>query len=143
MDLEFDSPAAHGLRAYVHLVAGELGLTGESSFVQLEPPANAYLALDDRLPRFPGRDLALIWDEQHGWALAVETHSSEDLIILSCLGNDVLPPPRVVAQFARDSHGDEVPSQPVLPVLRNIDDCDDLGTRLAAYVPDVITTTAT
>jgi hypothetical protein len=141
MELEFDSPAAYGLRHYVHLVAKELGLTGESSFVQLEAPANAYIALDDRLPRFPGRDLALIWDEEHGWAIAVETHSAEDLIVQACLGHDVLPPPRVVAQFARSSHN-APPGQSVLPVLRHRDDRDDLEARLAGYLPHVSTTTA-
>jgi hypothetical protein len=61
MDLDFDSPAANGLRRYIRLVSDELALTGESSCVQLEPPAHAYLAVDGRLKSFPTRDLALIW----------------------------------------------------------------------------------
>nr|WP_042181409.1 DUF6292 family protein [Kibdelosporangium sp. MJ126-NF4]CEL12986.1 hypothetical protein [Kibdelosporangium sp. MJ126-NF4]CTQ98672.1 hypothetical protein [Kibdelosporangium sp. MJ126-NF4] len=143
MDLDFDSPAAHGLRHYVRLVAAELGLTGDSSLVQLEPPANAYLALDDRLARFPGRDLALIWDEEHGWALAVETHSGEDLIVQRRLGGDVLPPPRVVGQFARSSQDHALSGLPTLPVLRNSDDRDDLEARLVDYLPDLTTTAGT
>jgi hypothetical protein len=49
MDLEFDFLAAQGLSRYVRLVAEELGLTGDCSFVQLAPPVNAYLAVDGRL----------------------------------------------------------------------------------------------
>ncbi|MGV9301451.1 DUF6292 family protein, partial [Amycolatopsis sp. NPDC003676] len=31
----------------------------------------AYVALDGHLPAYPGRDVALLWDEIHGWAAAV------------------------------------------------------------------------
>jgi Family of unknown function (DUF6292) len=133
MDLEFDFLAAQGLSRYVRLVAEELGLTGECSFSQLAPPVNAYLALDGHLPLFPSRDVALIWHEEHGWAAGIETHSGEDLILLSFLGDVVLPAPRVVAQFARSVLGEELPGQPEPVALRKADDDDDLRAQLVSY----------
>ena len=131
MDLDFDSPAANGLRRYIRLVADELGLTGESSYVQLEPPAHAYLAVDGRFKSFPARDVALLWDEEHGWAAGVETHSGEDVMVLAYLGKDVLPAPRTVARFVRSLSGEAGPVEP--PAFRRPGDHDDLETRLAAY----------
>ena len=66
MELDFDDAVTWGLRGYVRRVTAELGLTGECSYVQSEQPATAYLALDGRLPGFPDRDVALLWDEEHG-----------------------------------------------------------------------------
>lgn len=139
MDLEYDSPAAYGLYGYIKAVADELGLTGDSWFVQLEPPVNAYIALDGHFPLYPGRDVALIWHEEHGWATAAEIDSGDDLLILSFLDNDVLPPPRAVARFARSAPGER---RSVPPVLRGRNDDDGLAVRLAAYIPREITTTA-
>ncbi|WP_433261985.1 DUF6292 family protein [Actinosynnema sp. CS-041913] len=101
MDLDFDDVMTWGLRGYVQLVTAELGLSGECSYVQGDRPATAYLALDGRLPGFPERDVALLWDEREGWSAAVETHSGEDLIVQAHLRGDVLPPPRVVADWVR------------------------------------------
>ncbi|MBP2326827.1 hypothetical protein JOF56_007212 [Kibdelosporangium banguiense] len=133
MDLYFDSPATYGLRYYLRVVADEIGLTGESSYVQLEPPVHAYMAVEGRLKSFPARDVALLWDEEHGWAAGVETHSGEDLMVLTYLGKDVLPPPRTVARFARALTGDRLPGQTEPPAFRDHTDPDDLETRLAAY----------
>ncbi|NIH87479.1 hypothetical protein FHX45_004372 [Amycolatopsis granulosa] len=103
MYLEYEDAQARGLRRYVRLVTEALGLGGNAYFVQLDPPpANAYLALERRLPEFPDRDAALLWSEDTGWSLVVESHCGEDLIVLSYLGTDVLPAPRVVARFAED-----------------------------------------
>lgn len=133
MHLEFGSLTAQGLLHYVRLVADALGLAGDSSFVQLEPRANAYLALDGRLPLFPAHDVALTWDEVHGWAGGIEAHSGEDLILLAYLGTDVLPLPQVVARFARGVLSGELPDRPEAPNLRAVDDTDDLQARLAGY----------
>jgi hypothetical protein len=130
VDLEFDSPAARGLREYVRLVAAALGLRGQSWLVQLEPPANVYIALDDRLPRHPSRDVALIWDEERGWALELEPGRDEELCVLGYLGDDVLPAPDAVASAVRQSFV-EVPNRP--PVFRAAADDDDLPARLTAY----------
>ncbi|MBB5957985.1 hypothetical protein FHS29_004593 [Saccharothrix tamanrassetensis] len=99
MELDFDDALARGLRGYVRLVTEELGLTGECSYVQAERPAGAYLALEGRLREFPGRDVALLWDEERGWSVAVETSSGEDLIVQAHLGADVVPAPRAVARW--------------------------------------------
>ena len=94
-------PAALALRAYLAAVTGELGIGLESCTVDHATPLSAYVALDGH-PHYPGRDLALLWDEERGWAAAVETHSGEDLIILRYLDSPaVAPSPRSVARFAR------------------------------------------
>ena len=88
-----------GLREYIRLVADTLALTGDEYHVQPNPPADAYLALHGSLASFPDRDAALIWDEDHGWALAVEARCGEDLIVTGYFGDDIVPPPLSVAQF--------------------------------------------
>jgi anti-anti-sigma factor len=94
---------------------------------------SAYLAVDQRLPQYPTRDAALLWDEQHGWCLAVESHSTEDLLVQAYLGVDIVPAPRVVADFAARLIRGERPGQPDPPHLRTLDAHDDLPQRLAAY----------
>ncbi len=101
MELDFDDALMWGLRGYVRQVTRELGLTGECSYVHAERPAVAYLALDGRLPGFPDRDVALLWDEERGWSAAVETHSGEDVIVQAHFGPDVLPSPKAVARWVR------------------------------------------
>jgi uncharacterized protein DUF6292 len=132
MDLDFGFPAAHGLRCYVRLVAEELGLTGESSYIQLEPPVHAYLAVDGRLAAFPARDVALLWDERHGWAAGVETDPGEELILLSYLDDDILPAPKLVACFVRGVITG-TPGQLDRPAFRTVGADDDLESRLVAY----------
>lgn len=99
MEPEFDDALTWGLRGYVRRVTEELGLTGDCSHVQAERPAVAYLALDGRLPGFPDRDVALLWDEERGWVAAVETHSGEDVLVQAHFGPDVVPPPSAVARW--------------------------------------------
>ena len=128
--------SSRGLRRYVGLVTEELGYTGHACHVQTEAPAIAYLPLDERTPAFPSRDLALLWDERHGWCGAIETASGEDLIVVSYLGTDVLPLPRVVARFARELIAGTGPGQAEPPAFRDIDADDDLAERLEAYAPE-------
>jgi hypothetical protein len=129
MESEPDGPRARGLRRYVRLVTEALGLSGECSWVQAEPPGSVYLALEGRLPSFPDHDVALLWDEEHGWAAAVETHSGTDLVVVSYHGEDVLPPPREVATFVTRLFRGECPGQPSPTRLSG----DDLGRRLSGY----------
>jgi hypothetical protein len=63
------------LLQYLDTVAAVLGVGLESTTIDLDTPVSAYLALDHHLPAFPGRDLALLGDEEHGWSAAIETHS--------------------------------------------------------------------
>ena len=100
MDIDFDDSMPRALRRYVRLVSEALGLHGESSYVQADESVTAYIALDRRLDRFPERDLALLWDEDHGWSAAIETHSGEDLLVIAYFGRDRVPPPAAVAAWA-------------------------------------------
>lgn len=126
---------SRGLRRYVGLVSEALGQTGEAFWVHMESPATGYIPLDDRMPAFRDRDLALLWDERHGWCGAIETASGEDLIVLSYLGLDILPTPRVVARFADDLVAGTGPGQAAPPAFRTLDADDDLDVRLAQYAP--------
>jgi hypothetical protein len=91
------------LRGYLDAVARKLGVGLESCTLDKDLPTSAYLAVDRRLPEFPDRDLAMLWDEVHGWAVAIETHSGEDLIVVSYLDTDtVTPPPGLVARFLHE-----------------------------------------
>lgn len=101
IELDFDDRLQRGLRRYVRLVTQALGLSGESSYVQADRPASAYIALDERLRSHPHRDVALLWDEEHGWSAAIETSSGEDLLVVAYLGQKVLPPPQAVATWTR------------------------------------------
>ncbi|HJP72680.1 MAG TPA: DUF6292 family protein [Pseudonocardiaceae bacterium] len=91
------------LRGYLAIVAAELGVGLESCTVDVDLPVSAYLALDQRVLAFPERDVALLWDERHGWSFAVETHSGEDLIVLAYLKADtVAPPAELVVRFVAE-----------------------------------------
>jgi Family of unknown function (DUF6292) len=117
-DLEFWFQ--RGLRAYLGEVARALGLGLESCTVDVDVPVSAYLAVDWRLRRFPDRDVALLWDEVHGWAVAVEAACGEEMIVLAYLGGaDILPEPRVIVRFLGALRaGAQVPDGPGSPVLR-------------------------
>lgn len=135
MELEPRSRSSRGLRRYAALVTEALGYTGHAFHVQTESPASAYIPLDERIPAFPGRDVALLWDERHGWCGAIETASGEDFLVVSYLGSDILPPPRVVARFAADLVAGAGPGQAEPPAFRTLDSEDDLAERLATYAP--------
>lgn len=94
-----DGGPRSGLRGYVSLVAAALGIGLESCSIDPHPPMSAYIALDLALIGYPRRDVALLWDERHGWSACVETHSGEDLIVVRYQGGDVLPPPTTVQAF--------------------------------------------
>ncbi|QFZ17916.1 DUF6292 family protein [Saccharothrix syringae] len=96
MDWEFDENVIRALRAYVLRVTRALGLSGESSYVQED---TAYLALDGRLPGFPDRDVALLWDAERGWALALESDSSEPPFVVARMRDRVRPEPIAVARW--------------------------------------------
>ncbi|ANN22032.1 hypothetical protein SD37_25755 [Amycolatopsis orientalis] len=131
METYFGEAALLGLHRYVRRVSRELGLHGDAFCTQAEPMAGAYIALDRRLPDRPDRDVALVWNEQHGWALAVETTSGEDLIVVGYLGDELLAPPRSVAGFAREMlAGERTPRFVNPPPFK---DEGDLMRRLAAY----------
>jgi hypothetical protein len=133
MDFDFDDTLARGLSCYVRLVTAALGLSGDCSYVHGGRPASAYLALDGSLPDFPGRDVALLWDEQRGWSIATETHSGEDPVVRASFGTDVLPLPRDVAQWAKLLLHDGLASDGELPAESSAITPDGVARRLAAY----------
>ncbi|MGH3761530.1 DUF6292 family protein [Actinophytocola sp.] len=136
MDLEPRSRSWRGLRRYVDLVTEALGYTGQAFHVQTESPVSAYIPLDERMPTFPDRDVALLWDERHGWCGAIETASGEDLIVVAYLGTDVLPSPRKVARFASNLVAGAGSGVTDPPGFRTADADDDLADRLAEYAPN-------
>ncbi|MET9631926.1 DUF6292 family protein [Lentzea sp. NPDC006480] len=99
-DLDFDDSAARRVRRYVREVVTELGLRGDSSFVETEPRAGAYVALDGRLPDFPDHDVALLWNERSGWSAAVEDRIGE-LVEIARLGGDPSPAAAAVVTWVR------------------------------------------
>lgn len=101
MELDFNGAAERGLRQYVGLVTQALGLPEHGTYLSLESPANAYVALDGRIATHPSRDVALLWDEHHGWSVAVETHGGADLLVLTYLSDEVVPEPTMVAGLVR------------------------------------------
>ncbi|AXB42062.1 DUF6292 family protein [Amycolatopsis albispora] len=121
-----------GLRGYLEAVTSALGIGLESCTVDLDTPVSAYIAIDWRLARFPGRDVALIWDEQHGWAATIEAGCGEDVIVLAYLGGDeVLPDPRQVVRFLAALRADDHSlGQPDPPGIRQPGNHDELLDRL-------------
>lgn len=127
--MHWDFMLEQGLHRYLRLVAESVGLPGNAYYVQPHPRAEAYLALDHRLPSFPDHDAALIWDEHRGWALAVEL--GQDLLIAGYLPTpETVPQPRVVAEFAKSaSDGGPLGT----PDPARTDTPEAALTRLAAY----------
>ncbi|MFC0104894.1 DUF6292 family protein, partial [Kibdelosporangium aridum] len=90
---------SRGLREYVASVAARLGVGMESCCVDTSRPAQVYVALDHRLDQFPGRDLALLWDEGTGWHAALDPGASEDTVVVAKLHGAERPDPAMVARF--------------------------------------------
>jgi hypothetical protein len=132
-DLDFDDTPVRGLQRYVRAVAAELGLTGECSCADPGPPATAYLAVEGNVPSLPDKDLALLWDEELGWAAAVETRSGEPPVVIAYLGGDVLPATADVAAFVAALLRGDHPGDPRPIRLRACGATDDLLDRLADY----------
>ena len=129
-----DTPT-RGLQRYVRAAAVELGLAGECWRANPGPPATACLDVDGNLPSFPGRDFALLWDEEYGWAAAVRTRPAEQPVVITYRGGDVLPPaPEVAAYVAALRRGDH-PGDPRPIRLRAYGTPDDLTDRLRTYQP--------
>ena len=117
--IDRDHGLRSGLTGYLAAVSAAVGVGEESCTTDLDAPASAYIALDVRLPRHPGRDMALLWDERHGWAFAMETRSGEDLLVLAYLGGELVPSPARVRRFVAAIRSAGGPSgEPVPPDLR-------------------------
>ncbi|WP_235998664.1 DUF6292 family protein [Qaidamihabitans albus] len=125
--------SARGLKRYVELVADELRMPPAFCVDVDDYRATVYFALEERVPRYPDRDLALLWDEENGWAIGVESGCGEDIIVLAYLGGDIVPAPSLVARFVDDLMHERYPGQLEPPALRRAGTDDDLDERLAAF----------
>ncbi|HEV2779983.1 MAG TPA: DUF6292 family protein [Actinophytocola sp.] len=126
--------ACRGLHNYLRQVCRALGIGPEACCWDVDDRATAYVALDGRLPGYPNHDLALVWDEENGWAAALETATGDDIIVLCYLGWDVLPPPGVLVDFVEALRADGYPGQPDPPALRAAFVDDGFYDRLSAYL---------
>jgi hypothetical protein len=100
LDLDFDDSAVRRVQRYVREVVAGLGLRGDSSFVETQPRAAAYVALDGRLPDFPDHDVALQWNERTGWSAAVEDRRGE-LVEVERMNGDPHPAPAAVVSWVQ------------------------------------------
>ncbi|RJQ66992.1 hypothetical protein D5S17_35015 [Pseudonocardiaceae bacterium YIM PH 21723] len=131
MSLSADQlPATRAVEGYVAEVARAVGVGPEACTFDYDSPVSAYIAVDYRLPMFPSRDFALMWDEETGWAGVVESACGMDLINVGYLGGTIAPPARRVAQFVAQLRGAEHlgPTDP--PTLRLASGLEDLHREL-------------
>jgi hypothetical protein len=98
LDFDFDDSKARRVRRYVREIVAGLGLRGDSSLVETEPRAGAYVALDGRLHDFPDHDVALLWNELTGWSAAVEDRIG-DLVEVARLEGGPRPSPAAVVRW--------------------------------------------
>ncbi|RZS43824.1 hypothetical protein EV193_102805 [Herbihabitans rhizosphaerae] len=127
------------LAGYVRAVAVELGVPLEATGFEISDTVTVYIGLAERWPEFPTRDLMLVWTERHGWYVAVETDPGEGTIVADHLGgDDLVPPPPVVARFvAALLAGDRSSAHP----LGRTVDATDLARRLSRYADGMGSTT--
>jgi hypothetical protein len=127
-----DDTFVAGLRAYAAVVAAAVGVGLESCCLGADDEATIYLAVDHQVAGFAGRDVALLWDERIGWAVAVETASGEDMVLVAVYPADLLPAPGAVARwFTRVADGD---SRSVTVRDRRVDYVE-LQRQLSSYIP--------
>jgi hypothetical protein len=132
-DVEHDF--GRDLRGYSAAVAAALGIGLEACAFDLDTPATVYVAIDRRLDRFPDRDLALLWDERHGWAVVLEAPGHDDLVVLAYLGGpEIVPDPcEVVTFLAAPRAGDNTLGRPDPPDFREAGNHGELLERLAHH----------
>jgi hypothetical protein len=124
---------AKGLGRYVRVVAEELGIPSEAADHELDEPATAYIPLDQRCANYREFDLMLLWHEEHGWAVAVETDPGDPAVVLAYVGDQVLPHPAVVAESVGALLRDDPAGGSNPTVYRRALDHDSLDDQLAAY----------
>lgn len=127
---------ARGLEGYVQAVATALDVPVEGTSSEISDTATAYLGLAERSTERPGQDLMLVWSEQQGWSVAVETDPAEAPMVIADLGSDErVPDPRAVARFASEVMAGRRPtrasSASPVPATRK-----ELARQLAPYATD-------
>lgn len=124
--------AERGLGCYIDRIAHGLGLGSESTAHEWAEEATAYIALEQRLAQAPERDVALIWDQHYGWAVAVETGCGEDLLVHAWYGtHNLLPEPDELVRFTTTVLTTTVPAAPVPAPAPSPP--ERLAARLAGY----------
>ncbi|MBV9846430.1 MAG: hypothetical protein JOZ47_15355 [Kutzneria sp.] len=99
MNSDPHSLVARGFGTYISEVARALSVPQHAVGYEVCELASAYLGLSARSPHFPDHDLMLVWDEDHGWSVEVETEPTEPSITLAYLGRDLLAAPAAVKAF--------------------------------------------
>ena len=122
--------SARGLNCYVGAVAAALGLPPDAYCSEVDKLCTAYVALEHRFPGHVDLDVALLWDEERGWTVAIETLTVDDPVMLAYLGADILPDPGAVVAFVQQLVAGEIPAQRSAPALRCRGDNDGLAQRL-------------
>jgi hypothetical protein len=93
-----------GLDGYVREVAAAVGIPAEGTTVEISDTATAYVGLSRPWPGQSHRDVMLVWSEQRGWSIAVETRPTESPVVVARWADDALVPlPDAVAQFVTDA----------------------------------------
>lgn len=98
---EFEPPTSQEFRAYVDAVADAVGAGPDERYCRTDEVYAAYIVVPRMDRRFPGREVALMWDSG-GWALGFETSSGEDMIILGSTSGRPVPAPSAVVALCDD-----------------------------------------
>ena len=126
-------PIEHGLAGYVRAVAAAVGVPAEATVFEISDTATAYLGLAQRWDQRPAEDLMLVWDEHHGWRIAVETDPGVPPTVVDHLGGtDLVPEPQIVAGFVSDVLAARRPARS-RPVGLTVGSRDQLAARLSHY----------
>ncbi|MGW6379484.1 DUF6292 family protein [Rhodococcus sp. NPDC055112] len=102
---DFDVSNEAGFRRYVEAVAAAVGADHERvhfAFCTDGPSSEAYIAVSVQRDAFPRREVALLWVPSGGWQLAVETSSTEDMIILGSTTGTPVPQPSAVRALCEE-----------------------------------------
>ncbi|WP_051637364.1 DUF6292 family protein [Rhodococcus sp. UNC363MFTsu5.1] len=102
---DFDVSNEPGFRRYIEAVSAAVGADLEQvhfTFCAEGPESEAYIAVPRQPDAFRGREVALLWVPSGGWQLAVETSSTEDMIILGSTTGSPVPQPSAVRALCED-----------------------------------------
>ncbi|QUH00652.1 hypothetical protein HUO13_07355 [Saccharopolyspora erythraea] len=132
--MDVSGSALDGLVNYVEAVVGRLGGDVEGAEVDVDGGfATAIIAVRSRVPTLPGCRVLLTWDEINGWALRVVTSEDDDTVVVSYLGEDILPKPHTVDRYLREAEDGESPGALVPPDFRRPNADDGLERRLVRF----------
>lgn len=123
---------AQGLRRYVAEVASALGVGPDSCTVNVNSPATVHLALNVTLPRYPGRNVALVWHERTGWFAVAAAGATANVIAYR--GGDLLPYPADVTSFVAALAGGRRVGQTMPPHMDATARDDMMTYRLRSYL---------